>query len=139
MFYNKILQKNFNKCHSKVAFVARKDRSRIYNFTKYFHVVETVTKAFLKIGFKPGDSICIVATNRPEWCFSHFGAIEAGGIAVGIYPKNKNKTILYSLTKLFGKNSYFRKYRGINATIKGNNFLLWHGSNHSRGQTLFLG
>ena len=59
--------------------------------------METVTKAFLKIGLKPGDKICIVATNRPEWCFSHFGAIEAGGIAVGIYQKYKKETILYCL------------------------------------------
>ena len=71
MIYNKILQENKDN-YSEVAFVARKDRSRNYSFAEYFHVVETVAKAFLKIRLNPGDSVCIVATNRPEWCFFTF-------------------------------------------------------------------
>ena len=89
MFYNKFFKKikiTIAKWH-----LLHERTEAETSFAECFHFVETVAKAFLKIGLKLGDSVCIVATNRSEWCFSHFGAIEAGGIAVGIYPKYKKK------------------------------------------------
>ena len=92
MFYNKILQENKDS-HTKVAFVTQKDRSRNYNFAEYFHVVETIAKAFLKMGLKLDDSACIVATNRPEWFFSHFGAIEVILISWKMLPQFNMKLV----------------------------------------------
>ena len=100
--FHRIYQQNKDN-DVKLAFADGKDRRKIYSFNDYFDIVAIVAKAFLRLGLKAGDSVCIVATNCPEWCFSHFGAIEAGGIAVGIDPKRKKETIIYCLKKCSAK------------------------------------
>ena len=43
------------------------------------------TLGFIEFGLRPRHSVCIFASNSPEWLFSQLGAILAGGISVGIY------------------------------------------------------
>ncbi|KAK2719183.1 long-chain-fatty-acid--CoA ligase ACSBG2-like [Artemia franciscana] len=73
------------KGNQNIAFSIEKEGKFIkYTYSNYLEIVNDAAKAFLKLGLEPLHSVFIISNNCPEWCFSHFGAITAGGIAVGI-------------------------------------------------------
>jgi long-chain-fatty-acid--CoA ligase ACSBG len=49
----------------------------------------------MSIGFERFDTVNIIGFNAPEWHFSNFGAILAGGIAAGIYTTNGPESCKY--------------------------------------------
>jgi long-chain-fatty-acid--CoA ligase ACSBG len=49
----------------------------------------------LSIGFEKFDAVNIIGFNSPEWFFSNFGAIAAGGVAAGIYTTNNTEACKY--------------------------------------------
>ena len=59
-----------------------------WNWKQYRQQVDAFAKALISIGFEKHDIINIIGFNSPEWHFSNFGAIHAGGIAAGIYATN---------------------------------------------------
>ena len=44
------------------------------------------SRAFLKMGIKPGDKIALISNNRPEWVMMDCGILQVGAIDVPIYP-----------------------------------------------------
>lgn len=44
------------------------------------------SRAFLKLGIKPGDKICLISNNRPEWVMMDSGILQVGAIDVPVYP-----------------------------------------------------
>ena len=44
------------------------------------------SRAFLKLGVKPGDKIALISNNRPEWVMMDCGILQVGAIDVPIYP-----------------------------------------------------
>ncbi|MCA9659237.1 MAG: AMP-binding protein, partial [Myxococcales bacterium] len=51
----------------------------------YSSQVRRAAKALIALGFQPGDNVCILGFNRPEWVIFDVAAMAAGGAAAGIY------------------------------------------------------
>ena len=69
----------------------------VWSWSAYYQDVRTVAKAFIDIGLKRFDSVCILGFNTPEWAIANLGAIFAGGLAAGIYPTNGTDACKYIL------------------------------------------
>ncbi|MFC1929683.1 AMP-binding protein [Chloroflexota bacterium] len=50
-----------------------------YNNVKYFSV------GLISLGLEPGDVVCIIGDNEPEWFWGEFAVQAAGGIATGVF------------------------------------------------------
>ncbi|MBD80554.1 MAG: long-chain fatty acid--CoA ligase [Crocinitomicaceae bacterium] len=46
---------------------------------------DRASRAFLKLGIKPGDKIAIISNNRPEWVMLDCGILQIGAVDVPIY------------------------------------------------------
>ena len=51
----------------------------------YVEQSRTAGKALIAMGLSPGDAVCILGFNTPEWCIFDMGAMMAGAAAAGIY------------------------------------------------------
>jgi long-chain-fatty-acid--CoA ligase ACSBG len=49
-----------------------------YFYREYEQNVQTVAKAFIKLGLERFHGVCIIGFNSPEWFYSDLGAIYAG-------------------------------------------------------------
>ena len=50
------------------------------------------------LGFAPGQKLCLLSENRPEWTMTDFAALSAGGLTVPIYTTLAPATIGYIIT-----------------------------------------
>ena len=75
--------------------VKRNDIWQEWSYKQYWNEAKTVAKAFIKLGLERHHSVCILGFNSPEWLFSQFGAILAGGLATGIYTTNSAEACKY--------------------------------------------
>lgn len=57
-----------------------------YSTRQVVDIVNQTSRAFIKYGIKPGDTVAIIANNRPEWNFVDLGMMQAGAISVPVYP-----------------------------------------------------
>ncbi len=58
---------------------------RRYNWAEYYENVKYFSLGLISLGFKPGDLLCIIGDNEPEWFWGEFAAQAAGGIATGVF------------------------------------------------------
>jgi len=58
---------------------------RQYNWKECYEKVKYFSLGLISLGFKPGDVLCIIGDNEPEWFWGEFAAQAAGGIATGIF------------------------------------------------------
>jgi long-chain acyl-CoA synthetase len=58
---------------------------RRYNWAEYYENVKHFSLGLISLGFKPGDVLCIIGDNEPEWFWGEFAAQAAGGIATGVF------------------------------------------------------
>ncbi|KAL5005186.1 hypothetical protein ScPMuIL_018642 [Solemya velum] len=63
-----------------------------WTYEEYYGDLRRVAKGFIRLGLEPYAGVCILGFNSPEWFLANFGAIFAGGIAIGLY--NTNSTSL---------------------------------------------
>lgn len=66
-----------------------------WTWKEYRDNVDSFAKSLISLGFEKSDIINIIGFNAPEWHFSNFGAIMAGGIAAGIYATNGPEACKY--------------------------------------------
>jgi len=66
-----------------------------WTWSEYRNNADSFAKALISIGFEKHDVINILGFNAPEWFFSSFGAILAGGIGAGIYATNGEESCKY--------------------------------------------
>ncbi|KZL27737.1 long-chain fatty acid--CoA ligase [Pseudovibrio sp. Ad37] len=66
-------------------FVRGKDRWEATSWTEYGEQVRNAAKALLALGVNPGDSVCILSYNRPEWTIMDVAAMMIGAVPTGIY------------------------------------------------------
>src|SRR6185503_15053570 len=50
--------------------------------------VAALAASFKRIGLQPGDRVCLVSENRPEWLISDLGIMAAGCVTVPTYTTN---------------------------------------------------
>jgi long-chain acyl-CoA synthetase len=58
---------------------------RRYSWKEYYENVKSFSLGLISLGFKPGEVVCIIGDNEPEWFWGEFAAQAAGGIATGIF------------------------------------------------------
>ena len=56
-----------------------------YSWLDYYDRVKYLSLGLVSLGLKPGDVVCIIGDNEPEWFWGEFAAQAAGGIATGIF------------------------------------------------------
>ena len=65
--------------------VKRNGGWRTTSWDEYRQQVRQVARALISLGAQPGQSVCIIGYNCPEWFFADIGAIYAGTVPAGIY------------------------------------------------------
>jgi len=56
-----------------------------YSWAEYYDNVKYFSLGLIKLGLKPGEVVCIIGDNEPEWFWGEFAAQAAGGICTGIF------------------------------------------------------
>src|SRR4030043_1039578 len=56
-----------------------------YSWEDCYEKVKYFSLGLISLGFKPGDGVCIIGDNEPEWFWGEFAAQAAGGTATGIF------------------------------------------------------
>ena len=52
-------------------------------------------RALMATGFEPGQKICILGFNRPEWVIADLAAMGVGGVPAGIYTTCSSEEVQY--------------------------------------------
>ena len=65
---------------------------------EYINDANTVSRALLSLGIKPGDKIAVItSTNQPKWHILDIGVLQIGAINVPLYPTYSEKDYAYVL------------------------------------------
>jgi long-chain acyl-CoA synthetase len=82
-------QKNVKEQPNRVA-IRHKEYGIWHNVTwgQYGEKVRHVAMGLISLGLKKGECVSVISENRPEWVYSDFGIMSAGGVTAGIYTTN---------------------------------------------------
>jgi len=61
----------------------------------YAQQVRQAARALVALGVRPGDAVCILGFNRPEWTTMDLAAMMVGAVAAGIYWSSAANEIAY--------------------------------------------
>jgi long-chain acyl-CoA synthetase len=64
------------------------DALTTWTWAQYRDAVHSVGKALIALGVKQGDTVAIIADNRPEWLIADLGILAAGAVPTPIYVTN---------------------------------------------------
>ncbi|MDH5695571.1 MAG: AMP-binding protein [Dehalococcoidia bacterium] len=56
-----------------------------YTWQDYYERVKYFSLGLISLGLEPGDRVCIIGDNEPEWFWGEFATQAAGGVATGIF------------------------------------------------------
>ncbi len=56
-----------------------------YSWVEYYNNVKHFSLGLISLGLRPGDVVCIIGDNEPEWFWGEFATQAAGGISTGIF------------------------------------------------------
>ena len=62
-----------------VAMVSADEPPRTWTWEQYYDEVETIARAFIRLGVDRFDTVNILGFNSPEWVMANMAAILAGG------------------------------------------------------------
>ena len=62
---------------------------------EYAQQVRQAARALVALGVQPGDAVCILGFNRPEWTTMDLAAMMVGAMAAGIYWSSAANRIAY--------------------------------------------
>lgn len=68
---------------------------KMVNWRDYYAEVRQAAKALIALGMQPGENVCILGFNRPEWVIFDLAGMLAGGAAAGIYTTNSPTEVRY--------------------------------------------
>ncbi len=66
-----------------------------YSWQDYYRRVKYFSLGLVSLGLKPGDVVCIIGDNEPEWFWGEFATQAAGGIATGIFVDSTPSEVKY--------------------------------------------
>ncbi len=82
----KLIRRNYRCWGNRTAMCMKKFGIwQKYSWQDYYHQVKYFSLGLVSLGLKPGDVVCIIGDNEPEWFWSEFAVQAAGGIATGIF------------------------------------------------------
>ncbi|MDP2931869.1 MAG: AMP-binding protein [Chloroflexota bacterium] len=56
-----------------------------YTWQEYYQAIKYFSLGLLSLGLEPGDVVCIIGDNEPEWFWGEFATQAAGGIVTGAF------------------------------------------------------
>ena len=56
-----------------------------YSWKDYYENVKYLSLGLISLGLEPGNVVCIIGDNEPEWLWGEFATQAAGGITTGIF------------------------------------------------------
>lgn len=65
------------------------------SWTAYAQQVQRAARALIALGVKPGEAVCILGFNRPEWVIMDMAAMMIGAVAAGIYWTSAASEVAY--------------------------------------------
>ena len=65
------------------------------SWSQYGDTVAALARALISAGCQPGDRVCILGENRPEWVLMDVAAMAAGGVPAGIYATCSAEEVAY--------------------------------------------
>jgi long-chain-fatty-acid--CoA ligase ACSBG len=93
-----LLKETAERVPDRTALAVKRDGVWIkWTYEEYFENVQSVAKAFIKVGLKKSHGVGILGFNAPEWHISNMAAVVAGGLAAGIYTTNSSEAVTYVL------------------------------------------
>lgn len=70
---------------------------RSTSYARYAEQVMQAARALVSLGFEPGQRVCILGFNRPEWTILDLATMAAGGAPAGIYTTSSPDEAAYIL------------------------------------------
>lgn len=61
----------------------------------YYKTSRQAARALMHLGMAPGEAVCILGFNSPEWVTANMGAILASGVPAGIYTTSSPEQCAY--------------------------------------------
>ncbi len=82
----KIIEVNREKWNTHTA-MCMKNRGiwQRYNWYYYYDQVKYFSLGLISLGLEPGQTVCIIGDNEPQWFWGEFAVQSAHGIATGIF------------------------------------------------------
>jgi len=82
----KLIQRNYERWPQRTA-MALKNLGvwQRYSWQDYYNKVKYFSLGLLSLGLEPGDVVCIIGDNEPEWFWGEFATQAAQGIVTGIF------------------------------------------------------
>ena len=82
----KLIKNNCDKWSTQTA-MCMKNRGiwQRYSWKHYYDQVKYFSLGLMSLGLKPGETVCIIGDNEPEWFWGEFAVQSAGGIVTGIF------------------------------------------------------
>jgi long-chain acyl-CoA synthetase len=81
-----IVKRNYEKWGRRTAMCMKKFGIwQEYSWEEYYSNVKHFSLGLISLGLEPGDVVCIIGDNEPEWLWGEFAIQAAGGIATGIF------------------------------------------------------
>lgn len=91
-----LIWRNCQKWADKPAVcVKRRGIWQSYSWREYYEKVKYFSLGLISLGFEPGDVVCIIGDNEPEWFWAEFAAQAAGGLATGMFVDSISSEVKY--------------------------------------------
>ena len=82
----KLIRHNYEKLSQRTAMSMKNFGIwQRYSWTEYYEKVKHFSLGLISLGLEPGDVVCIIGDNEPEWFWGEFATQAAGGIVTGIF------------------------------------------------------
>ena len=95
----KLIQHNYEKWGDRPAMCMKQFGVwQRYSWQEYYQKVKHFSLGLISLGLKPGDVVCIIGDNEPEWFWGEFATQAAGGIVTGIFVDSIPSEVKYIAT-----------------------------------------
>ena len=95
----KLIMRNHEKWGDKTAICMKNFGIwQRYSWKDCYEQVKYFSLGLISLGLKPGDVLCIIGDNEPEWFWGEFATQAAGGIPTGIFVDSIPAEVQYIAT-----------------------------------------
>ncbi len=83
----KLLKRNYERWADDAIAMRHKDFGIWQEFTwsMLYDNIRRFALGLLSLGFEPGDKVCVIGDNEPEWYWTELACQSLGGVAVGVF------------------------------------------------------
>ena len=74
-------------------------QNKNYTFKEIDRITDLIASNLLKMGFKKGDRLGVIALNQPEWVFTYFAAAKIGVVIVGLSVRYRDHEFDYIINQ----------------------------------------